>query len=587
MKKKILICVSIILIIVGIISIIKYNRYKQKFNYTIEQIGEENYFLLMQNNKFGVINKNGDIVIDPIYDIIEMPNPSKDIFICKNNYNVDTGDYNIQVFNQNREQILFQYYLVEAIPLNNVENNGYYEKSVLKYKSEGNYGLIDLNGNKITDPIFESIEGFEYKEGLLLVKKSGKYGIININGVTVVKEKYDEILCDGYYTENSKYSNAGYIVGTRTDNGMRYGYIDSKRKQLLKNEFNEIYRITDKIDDNNTYLVAFKQGKAGVYENKKIIINHDYEDILYDGTNDLVILQKLSKQGVSKFDGTVIVPIEYDNIFFAGSYINAQKSENVDLYNLNGNKEENAEYIGKQSFNDNKYEVVSTFNDEYKIINNETGNVISNEYSYIQYLFNKYFIAQKDSLLGIIDCDGNVIVDFKYNVIQSIYGYNVVQMLDDNGTTILLNENMQEVLKMKNAIIFTYDEYIKVFSDTDIKYVDKNGKILENAEVFNKNELLSYSENGKWGFKDKNGNIVVKATYEMVTEFNEYGFAGVKSNGKWGVISKDGSIIKEPIYEFTQNVNISFIKEYYKVDLGYGEPYYTNQIEMEDQTEIN
>ena len=40
----------------------------------------------MQDNKYGVINKNGDIVIDANYDIIEIPNPAKDIFICKNNY---------------------------------------------------------------------------------------------------------------------------------------------------------------------------------------------------------------------------------------------------------------------------------------------------------------------------------------------------------------------------------------------------------------------------------------------------------------------------------------------------------------------
>ena len=582
MKKKVLICICIVLIILGIIFIIKNNEYKQKINYTIEQIGEENYFLLMQNNKFGVINKNGDIIIDPIYDIIEMPNPSKDIFICKNNYNVDTGDYNIQVFNQNKDQILFQYYLVEAIPLNNVENNGYYEKSVLKYKSEGNYGLIDFNGNKITDHIYESIDGFEYKEGLLLVKKSGKYGIININGVTIIKEKYDEILCDGYYTENSKYNNAGYIVGKRTDNGMRYGYIDSNRKQLLKNEFNEIYRITDKLDDNNIYLVAFNQGKAGVYQNKKTIINHEYEDILYDGTNDLLILQKLSKQGVSKLDGTSIVPIEYDNIFFTGSYINAQKENIVDLYNFNGNKEENSEYIAKQTFNNNEYEVVSTVNDEYKIINNDTGNIISNGYTYIQYLFKQYFIAQKDNLLGIIDCDGNIVVDLKYTAIQSIQDYNVVQILDKNNMIILLNEEMQEVLKMKDAIIITYEDYIKVYSDTDIKYLDVNGNLLENSKIYENNELLSYKEKEKWGFKDKSGNIIVKPIYEMVTEFNKYGFAGIKKDGKWGVIDRSGTILKEPIYEITESFDLSFIKEYYKVDLGYGEPYYTNQIETDE-----
>ena len=581
MKKKIFIIFCLIILIIGIVLIVKYNNKKNKLNYTVEQISEENYFLLLQDNKYGVINKSGDIVIDPIYDIIEIPNPSKDIFICKNNFNTDTKEYNIQVFNQNKEPILFQYYIVEAIQLNNVQDNGFYEKSVLKYKSDGLYGLIDFSGNKITEPIYESIEGFEYKEGLLIVKKSGKLGIININGASILKEKYDEILCDGYYTENLKYSDAGYIVGTRTDSGMRYGYINSKRKQLLKNEFNDIYRINSKTNENSTYIVAFKQGKAGVYENKKILINHDYEDIVYDEKNELLILQKFSKQGVSKINGEILVPIEYDNIFFTENYINAQKSDSVDLYNLNGKKEENPEYVGKQSFVDNKYEIVSTSNDEYKIINNEKGTVISNEYSYIQYLFNKYFLAQKNNLLGIIDCDGNVIIDFKYNAIQSIQGYNIIQILNEDGTIILLNENMKEILKEKNASILSVDNYIKVVTKTDIKYLDKTGNFVENTTVFKQNELISFKEKDKWGFKDKNGNIVVKPIYQMVTEFNKYGFAGIKTNEKWGVIDKNGNIIKEPVYEITENIDLSFIKEYYKIDLGYGEPYYTNQIKLE------
>ena len=576
MKKKILIFISILILIIGIISIVKYNEYKQKLNYTLEQIGEENYFLLMQNNKYGVINKNGDIIIDPIYDVIEIPNPSKPIFICKNNYNTQTKEYNIQVFNESKNQILYQYYIVEAIKLNNVENNGNYEKSVLKYKSENKYGIIDFNGNKITDAIYESIEGFEYKEGLLLVKKDGKYGIININGVSIIKEKYDEILCDGYYTNDSKYSKSGYIVGTRTDNGMRYGYIDYNRKQLLKNEFNEIYRITDKID-NDIYLVAFKNGKAGVYQNKKIIIENEYEDILYNDTNDLLILQKLSKQGVSKFDGTTIVPIEYDNIFFAGNYINAQKENDVDIYDINGVKEENPEYISKQSYNDDKYEIVSTSTDEYKIINNETGIIVSNGYTYIQYLFNNYFLATKVDKSGIIDSNGNVIIDFKYNVIQLIEGYNVIQLLDDNNNTELLNNKLESVIKVKNVSIYMKDNYLKIQSENDVQYLDNKGNIIQNTDIFTNNELFAFKDETKWGFKNKNGDIIIEPKYELVTEFNEYGFAGIKDNDKWGVIDNQGNIIKEPTYEINQVMEPSFIKEYYKVDLGYGEPYYTNE----------
>lgn len=586
MKKKIIVVLSIIILIIGIISIIKYNKNKSKFNYTIEQISEVNYFLLMQNNKYGVINKNGDIVVDPVYDVVEIPNASKPVFICKGNYDQNSGEYNIQVFNDKKEPILYQYYTVEAIKLNNVESNGNYEKSVLKYKSDNKYGLIDFSGNKITDAIYDSIEGFNYREGILLVKKSDKYGIINIKGASIIKPKYDEILCDEYYTTDSKYDKSGYIVGTKTDKGMRYGYIDGiKRKQILKNEYNDIYRITDKIDDNNIYLVAFKDGKAGVYQNKKKIINNEYEDILYDANNDLLTLQKTSKQGVSKFDGTTIIPIEYDNIFFAGEYINAQKGDKIDIYNFDGTKE-NSEYISRKSVADKKYEIVSTSDDKYKIINNENNKVIDDNYQYVQYLFKNYFSVAKDNKYGIIDSDGNTILDFKYNIVRLLENSNVIQIIDDKSNIELLDENLKSIIKIKDANIYTYDNYFKVYSDDSVQYFDKSGKKLESKDVFPNNKLFAYKERNKWGFKDKDGNIVVKPIYDMVTEFNEYGYAGIKSKNKWGSINENGDVIKEPTYEVESNIIPSFIKEYYQVDLGYGEPYYTNEAIMKSTENV-
>lgn len=586
MKKKAIVVLSIIILIIGIISIIKYNKNKSKFNYTIEQISEVNYFLLMQNNKYGVINKNGDIVVDPIYDVVEIPNASKPVFICKGNYDQNSGEYNIQVFNDKKEPILYQYYTVEAIKLNNVESNGNYEKSVLKYKSDNKYGLIDFSGNKITDAIYDSIEGFNYREGILLVKKSDKYGIINIKGASIIKPKYDEILCDEYYTTDSKYDKSGYIVGTKTDKGMRYGYIDGiKRKQILKNEYNDIYRITDKIDDNNIYLVAFKDGKAGVYQNKKKIINNEYEDILYDANNDLLTLQKTSKQGVSKFDGTTIIPIEYDNIFFAGEYINAQKGDKIDIYNFDGTKE-NSEYISRKSVADKKYEIVSTSDDKYKIINNENNKVIDDNYQYVQYLFKNYFSVTKDNKYGIIDSDGNTILDFKYNIVLLLENSNVIQIIDDKSNIELLDENLKSIIKIKDANIYTYDNYFKVYSDDNVQYFDKSGKKLESKDVFPNNKLFAYKERNKWGFKDKDGNIVVKPIYDMVTEFNEYGYAGIKSKNKWGSINENGDVIKEPTYEVESNIIPSFIKEYYQVDLGYGEPYYTNEAIMKSTENV-
>ena len=72
----------------------------------------------------------------------------------------------------------------------------------------------------------------------------------------------------------------------------------------------------------------------------------------------------------------------------------------------------------------------------------------------------------------------------------------------------------------------------------------------------------------------------------MVTEFNEYGYAGIKSKNKWGSINENGDVIKEPTYEVESNIIPSFIKEYYQVDLGYGEPYYTNEAIMKSTENV-
>lgn len=485
MKKRFLICIIPIVLIIGIIVIIVCNN-RKKYEYNVEKLETINYFLFVQNNKYGVIDRDGQVVVEPNFDIIEIPNPSKDIFICKNNYDVNKKEYSVQVFDKNKNQILYQYYIVEAIELNSVDDNGFYEKNVLKYKSNGLYGLIDFSGKKLTKAEYESIEGFEFNEGLMLVKKSGKYGIINMNGAVVVKPKYDEIYSDKYYDENVGYKNSGYIVGLKTDNGMRYGYIDAERKMLLKNEYNDIYRIEEKKD--STYLIAFKDGKAGIYNKKKNILKHEYEDIEYNAQNDLLMIQKASKQGVSKFDGSIIIPIEYDNILFAGSYINAKKGDTVDIYDKNGNKEQSEQYTSKQDFNNGKYSIISTVDDEFKIIV-ESGKVIEDDYSYVQYLFDKYFIVQKDDKFGVIDDSGNVIIECKYEVIQPTLEFSIIQLLSKDGNIEILDKNFNSIVDASKITISMYTSYLKVTNkDKDI-YVNKDGKIVDYSEVEKNNNL--------------------------------------------------------------------------------------------------
>ena len=70
-----------------------------------------------------------------------------------------------------------------------------------------------------------------------------------------------------------------------------------------------------------------------------------------------------------------------------------------------------------------------------------------------------------------------------------------------------------------------------------------------------------------------NDEFVIDAEYDFVTEFNGYGFAGVRKNGKWGAINQNGDVIVEPQYELDSN-NPNFIGEYYEKNVMYGESYY-------------
>ena len=76
-------------------------------------------------------------------------------------------------------------------------------------------------------------------------------------------------------------------------------------------------------------------------------------------------------------------------------------------------------------------------------------------------------------------------------------------------------------------------------------------------------KLYSYrDDNGKWGFKDNLDNIVVEAKYDMVTELNEYGFAGIYKDSRWGVIDSSGNIIVQPSYELETYYEPKFVGKY-------------------------
>lgn len=565
---------TIIVIAIGIMAIVN----ELNLHYKIEEISEYNYFILEQNGKYGVIDKSGNIVIDADYEAVQIPNPSKDIFICIKEYNQDTKEYATVVYNGKKEEILSNYNNVQAVAIFTNINSTPYERSVLTYKENGKYGLIDLQGKEITKPIYDEISSINYKEGTFLVKQNEQEGIINMKGKTIIKCEYESVTSDNYYNEDQNNEKAGFIVSKKTDDGYRYGYINYRGSKIVKPIFTQLERVTEISDDKNIYFIAFKDGQAGLLKNNKEIVNYEYEDIQYNVLSDVFIIQRNGKYGATTREGKTILYPEYSSVYTGGIYINAVKDNVIEVFDLQGNKIE-TDINSKIKTENSNYYITIDKNNIYKVVDANENVIINNDYNYMEYLPGDYFIVARDSKNGVVDINGKSVIELKYDSISRINETNILQA-ETNKSIELYNLNMKKITTMSNATIKEVKddkEYILLFSENDFKYLDKDGNILKAQELFKENNLFAKNVNGKWGFVDKKGNLKVQNKYEVVTDFNKYGFAGIKKDGKWGVIDQEGHIVQEPIYELKWNMP-EFIGKYYRVNAWYGDARFSDKV---------
>jgi len=573
MKKSYIIGI-VILILVAIIlaSIFIYNMViEEGKKYEVAEIKQYNYLVLKENNKFGVIDRKGNTIIDASFDDLKIPNPEMAVFVC-------FEEENIKILNEKKDELFKEYGKVEPIRLKNIASDLVYEKTVLKYEKDGKYGLISFDGKKISDAIYESIESLSYKEGELLAKKDGKYGVINIKGNTLVKNEYDTIEVDKYYIDEQGYKNAGYIVSVKTQEGYRYGYINGNIK--LKPEYNELSRITELKDNNNIYLLCAKNGQYGIIKNAKEIISNEYQSIRYDAQNSVFVVEKSKKFGISTLEGKVIVPVEYNQIDITGIYIYAENEQGTTVYTGTGTEasiDTNIAILNTDS-EDYRIRINSKEATKYGVIDKYGKVVIEEKYNYINYLYENYFIVSDENRkLGIIDNKENIKLELKYDSIQRIQGTDLIQATISEGKmTEIYSKNMVKIAEMSDISIDMEKDFIKISNKSDVKYFDLDGSELKNTQIYSDNKIFASKKDEKWGYVDKDGHVVVEYVYDSATEVNEFGYAAVKKNGKWGSIDAEGNIIVEPIYEIFNESEPSFINKYYKVIYGFGEFYYTN-----------
>ena len=311
LKKVIGVIVAIaviIMIIVSIINIVKNSENKV-------EVKNYSYYTVYDNGKFGVINNDGEIVIEPVYDeFISIPNNSKPIFICTYDLNDADCTYKTKAINEKNEEILTGYDKIEAIDNFDSKQNVWYEDNVLRVSKNGKYGLINFNGEEILSCEYNEITALNGVKSNILIKKAGNVGLVNEKGQTIINAQYKDIipLKEGYKNE--------YIIVNENN---QYGLIDTSGTILIEPKYESIKYL------NSSILFAVKE--SGVWklintEEGNIIIDGGYDDIVEAKTDSVVVI-KDGKYGVINTNKEEKIAPQYEDLKYAFSIYYISKKD--------------------------------------------------------------------------------------------------------------------------------------------------------------------------------------------------------------------------------------------------------------------
>lgn len=309
----------------------------------------------------------------------------------------------------------------------------------------------------------------------------------------------------------------------------KLGLVDLQGKTVLVPTFNSI-------KEKQPYIIACKQAKGcWVYnENLQLVLKGAYNSIEL-GCEGQFIVEKNGKYGVVSEKGAVILPLKYSEINSNKNGYTVKLNEKAGLFNSEGKEIIPISYrwIYTDKIDDN-IPIVAKLNGKEGYINTKNEWVIPPTYLYAFAFRQGVAIVKKGRNYMCINLKGEAVIqDFDNYVIEP-------------------SDNTYIVGVRKECKYMVYD---------------LNGNLLDTYNLLRNNRsddaIFAVKKNGKWGYIDGYGKVIIPLEYEEVGNFSE-GLAAVRKDNKWGYINLKNEVVI-PI-EFTNRGVSSFkngVAKYY------------------------
>lgn len=450
-----------------------------------ELLLKNHFSIVSKDNKYGITNKLGEIVVPLIYDRIEtyILVDYAVVSIIDENDNEKSGIINLK----NEVIVPVIYDKIDLLIYYALKEN-LIELALVK--KHGKYGLIEpLTGKIIAPAEFVAIEAYpqfefginilvtvpeknrdpEYYEeinkryqkykkslssrGIDLTVSSFQwlflnplYGVVDINGKEIIPLKHWQIklLYDVHNPEDT------YFEVTNNDNREK-GLFDINGKEIMSVAYDEL-SVNEDDNDRIESIIAKKDNKYGMFNKRgKVLLPIEYEAI-DDYFYETYKVRKNELYGVVDTKGTILIPVIYDEIDryqSGGGFIKVKKNNLYGAYFVKEGKKTTIKKIFSTEYDEisnlyhenNQVELIKIKkNGFYGIYNREGNLIVSVLYDDIKSYNNGVFLVEKDKKFGLLKLNGEMLLPFQSNS-QIRYNYQLKKWeLSENSVWVEIEE---------------------------------------------------------------------------------------------------------------------------------------------------
>lgn len=259
------------------------------FKYSYISKGEKLFYAKDKNNKVGYFDINGDIQIPFEYDngnldingeIVVYKDGKTGVIDLSNKQKIKIDYVEFLYISPNaiiKDGKKFNFYSPDS-PLREMSITwaGLYNGETLFYEEGSKFGLMDKDGNRITENIYDEFS--QKNVDAIITRKNEKYGLINQKGEEIVSNIYDYIIPIGNY----------FFIGGNDFDDKAYVFNSFGNKIFQEDRYRDLIEINRDFilgKDRDEYVLMNYNGR--VLDKFSVLLTFNQDWLIYKNSNGI------------------------------------------------------------------------------------------------------------------------------------------------------------------------------------------------------------------------------------------------------------------------------------------------------------